>query len=176
MENNNRCLIDNNKKYFGKYRGEVSQNQDEKNLGRIRAYASLGGEQRIETGWALPSFPYAGKKVGFYFIPPVGASVWMEFEAGLLENPIWTGCFWNENEQIEEENLGPEIKIIQTNFATIKINDSNSSPEIKIKTESNLEVTLTSDEIKLTTNSQPSAKISIKNNTVVVNDGALEVQ
>ena len=165
-----------NNKFFGKYRGKVIENDDAFNLGRIRAYASLGGKQQIETGWALPSFPYAGEKVGFYFIPPVGASVWIEFEKGSLEDPIWTGCFWNENEQIEEENLGPEIKMIQTNFARIKINDSNGSPEIKIKTESNLEITLTSDEIKLTTNSQPSAKISLKNNTVEVNEGALEVQ
>jgi uncharacterized protein involved in type VI secretion and phage assembly len=164
------------KKYFGRYRGKVIENDDAFNLGRIRAYVSLGGGRGVQTPWALPSFPYAGKNVGFYFIPPIGASVWIEFEAGSLDDPIWTGCFWNEDEQIEGENLRPEIKMIKTDFATIKVDDSSSSPKINIKTESNLEITLTSDEIILTTNSQPSAKISLKNKIVSVNDGALEVQ
>ena len=43
-----------NNKFFGKYRGKVIENDDAFNLGRIRAYASLGGKQQIETGWALP--------------------------------------------------------------------------------------------------------------------------
>ena len=47
-----------------------------------------------DSGWALPAVPYAGDGVGFFMIPPIGASVWIEFEHGDPDYPIWTGCFW----------------------------------------------------------------------------------
>ena len=48
--------------------------------------------------WAYPSVPYAGLQTGFYAIPPVGANVWVEFEGGDPDHPIWTGCFWGPGE------------------------------------------------------------------------------
>src|SRR5215470_16711070 len=84
-------------RHFGKYRGLVVDNQDPKNLARIRAKVPEV-LQDVDSGWALPSLPYAGKGSGFYRVPPPGAGVWIEFEAGDPSRPIWTGCWWSDGQ------------------------------------------------------------------------------
>jgi hypothetical protein len=86
-----------NQKFFGKYRGIVLNNIDPLYRGRIIVEVPdvLGTEV---SGWALPCVPYAGRNVGFLALPPVGASVWVEFEQGDPDFPIWSGCFWAEGE------------------------------------------------------------------------------
>ncbi len=91
-------------RYYGKYRGIVSDNADPSNLGRLRArVAELLGD--VESGWALPCAPYAGDGEGQFTLPPVGAGVWIEFESGDLSRPIWSGCWWGEG-QLPEDNAG----------------------------------------------------------------------
>ncbi len=82
--------------FFGKYRGTVIQNFDTEQRGRILVSvpAVLGTGQ----GWAMPSVPYAGIQAGIYAIPPPKAKIWVEFEGGNPEYPIWTGCFWGMGE------------------------------------------------------------------------------
>jgi uncharacterized protein involved in type VI secretion and phage assembly len=46
----------------------------------------------------MPCTPYAGRDVGFFAIPPVNSNVWVEFEQGDPDYPIWSGCFWGMNE------------------------------------------------------------------------------
>ena len=78
--------------YYGKYRGKVENNIDPQLMGRIQVScpAVLGGGTM---SWALPSAPYAGPGIGFFAIPPKGANVWVEFEGGNTDFPIWSGCF-----------------------------------------------------------------------------------
>jgi uncharacterized protein involved in type VI secretion and phage assembly len=80
-------------RFYGKYRGRVEDNQDPLRQGRLRASVPdvLGAEI---SGWALPCVPYAGPHVGFHAIPPQGAGVWIEFEAGDTSHPIWVGGWW----------------------------------------------------------------------------------
>src|SRR5262249_57062428 len=76
-------------KYFGKYRGIVTDNQDPDNLGRIKAKVPrlLSDE---EIGWALPAFIYGGKsEQGFYAVPDIDAGGWVEFESGGLCYSNW---------------------------------------------------------------------------------------
>lgn len=75
--------------FFGKFRGVVTDNRDPDGIGRIRARVPDATGER-ETGWALPALPYAGDSVGLFVLPPVGANVWIEFEGGDTELPIWT--------------------------------------------------------------------------------------
>jgi hypothetical protein len=85
------------RRFYGKYRGFVVENEDPENLGRLRLLVPsvLGNE--VVTGWAMPCVPYGGMaNQGFLFIPEVGAGVWVEFEEGDLEFPIWVGTFWSK--------------------------------------------------------------------------------
>ena len=76
--------------YFGKYRGTVVSNDDPTSRGRLQVTVP----NLVENTWAMPCVPYAGSGVGFFAIPPVGANVWVEFEGGDPDYPIWSGCFW----------------------------------------------------------------------------------
>jgi uncharacterized protein involved in type VI secretion and phage assembly len=83
--------------YFGKYRGKVTNNLDPDNRGRIQvSVPAVFGE--FAFNWAEPCVPYAGMQNGFYAIPPPQANVWVEFEGGNPEKPIWSGCFWGIGE------------------------------------------------------------------------------
>ena len=85
-------------KYYGKYRGKVLENDDPLFLGRILAeVAAVSG---MTMNWCMPCTPYAGSDVGFYAIPPIGANVWIEFEGGDTNYPIWSGCFWGSASEV----------------------------------------------------------------------------
>lgn len=81
---------------FGKYAGVVTDNDDPKEIGRIRARVPAVLGEDVQTGWALPASPYGGgKDRGFLFLPEVGDTVWIEFAGGSVSFPIWSGAFWS---------------------------------------------------------------------------------
>ena len=61
--------------------------------------------------------------VGFFLVPPVGANVWVEFEAGDPDYPIWTGCFWGPGEVPAPAAAVPQMKVLKTDAVTLTIND-----------------------------------------------------
>lgn len=80
------------KTYFGKYRGTVINNIDPLKQGRVMVTVpDVSG--LIPSSWAMPCVPVAGLQMAIYAVPPVGAGVWVEFEQGDPDYPIWTGCF-----------------------------------------------------------------------------------
>jgi uncharacterized protein involved in type VI secretion and phage assembly len=83
--------------YYGKYRGIVVDTHDPEQLGRLRARVPSVLGRDIPTGWATPCVPYGGDSgQGFLFMPEIGAGVWIEFEEGDLEFPIWSGTYWSK--------------------------------------------------------------------------------
>lgn len=83
--------------FYGKYRGVVTDNDDPFGRGRLRARVpSVLAD--VETGWALPCSPYTGAGSGFYTMPPAGAGVWIEFEGGDVDRPIWSGGWWGDDQ------------------------------------------------------------------------------
>jgi hypothetical protein len=87
------------RKYFGKYRGTVLNNVDPLNRGRLMVTVPdvLG---LAPSTWALPCVPLAGMQNGFYAMPVIGSGVWIEFEQGDLDYPIWVGCFWGSAAEV----------------------------------------------------------------------------
>jgi uncharacterized protein involved in type VI secretion and phage assembly len=157
-------------RFYGKFRGVVSDNSDPSNLGRIRAkVADVFGEE--ESGWAMPSVPYAGSQVGLFLIPPTNASVWIEFEHGNPDYPIWTGCFWAENE-VPVSPASADKKVLKTGAGTITLDDTQGSNSVTIETTNSLKIKMDQQGIEISNGSQ---KIMISSSSVSVNDGALEV-
>ena len=81
------------KKFFGKYRGTVINNIDPEQIGRIQAIVPAVSNV-VPTSWAMPCVPFAGKSEGFFAVPQIGSGVWIEFEGGDPDKPIWVGGFW----------------------------------------------------------------------------------
>jgi hypothetical protein len=101
---------------YGKYRGIVKDVNDPEGLGRIKAEVKdvLAG---FDSCWATPCLPFAGDGEGQFTIPPVGAGVWIEFEAGDASRPIWTGCWWGKGQPPKDEtgtDASPTLKVLRT--------------------------------------------------------------
>jgi hypothetical protein len=78
--------------YYGKYRGTVVNNVDPEKRGRVQVTVpDVKGV--IPSTWAMPCVPVLGMGMGMYSVPPIGAGVWIEFEHGNPDYPIWTGCY-----------------------------------------------------------------------------------
>ncbi len=159
------------RRFFGKYRGLVTDNRDPLNLGRLKARVAEV-LQDVETGWALPAAPYSGDGVGVYTVPAADAGVWIEFESGDVSRPIWTGCWWGTG-QLPRDETGsastPARKIIRTEAGlllslddggkTITLSDSGGNNLIKfqvqqgqIKVEAATKVVVEAPQIELVQN------------------------
>src|SRR5438132_3783436 len=100
-------MIDNSPvRYYGKYRGTVVNNIDPEQRGRILAIVP-DVQGLIPTTWAMPCVPIAGKLEGVYMVPQIGAGVWVEFEQGDPEYPIWVGGFWGAFAEVPSAALVP---------------------------------------------------------------------
>lgn len=109
-------------RFWGKYRGIVVDNEDPLMLGRLLVSVPQALGDGV-TGWALPCVPYAGSQVGFCLMPPAGAAVWVEFEGGDLDFPVWTGCYWREGER-PTEAMPMTRHMIRTGSATLMLDDT----------------------------------------------------
>ena len=87
MSDNDAC-----KKYYGKYRATVLNNVDPLQKGRVQV-AVPDVSSILPSTWAMPCLPVGGPQQGMFTVPPIGAGVWIEFEQGDLDYPIWTGVF-----------------------------------------------------------------------------------
>lgn len=84
---------------FGKYRGTVINNIDPMQIGRIQAMVpDLAGF--VPGTWAMPCVPVAGINTGVFTVPMIGAGVWMEFERGDPDYPIWVGGYWGSAAEV----------------------------------------------------------------------------
>ncbi len=110
----------NARRFYGKYRGKVSDNIDPLFLGRVLPIVPAISPEPLT--WAMPCVPYAGPGVGFYALPPLDANIWVEFEGGDPNYPIWTGCFWEEG-QVPLETPPPGTVVFKTESITLVISD-----------------------------------------------------
>jgi hypothetical protein len=107
--------------FFGKYRGKVENNIDPMQMGRVQvSVPAVLGDGTLS--WAMPCVPYAGSGVGFFAIPPTGANVWVEFEGGDPDYPIWSGCFWGVGEVPVLPALA-QMKVLKTDCITLTLSD-----------------------------------------------------
>lgn len=112
--------------FYGKYRGTVEDNEDPTSRARLKVRVpAVMGDTAV---WALPCLPLAGPGMGSYLIPEVGTGVWVEFEAGDPSFPIWSGCYWGDN-QAPTDNAGntasPTLKVIRSKEGLmVTLNDS----------------------------------------------------
>lgn len=79
-------------RYYGKYRGLVQVALDPETDGRVTALVTVGSVPLLVVAEAVT--PFAGAGMGFFGVPPVGAGIWIEFEEGDINKPVWSGCWW----------------------------------------------------------------------------------
>lgn len=120
---------------YGKYRGFVADNKDPQQRGRLLLRVpSVLGEQT--SGWALPCLPFGGlREQGLFMVPEVGAQVWVEFEEGNVNIPIWVGVFWQQNGDIPSEAAKdePTTRVLKTPSGhTLQFDDAAGEEQFRL--------------------------------------------
>lgn len=86
-------------KFYGKYRGLVLNNVDPMQQARLQMQVpDVAG--LLPDIWAMPCVPIAGIQNGMFALPIIGSGVWVEFEHGNPDYPIWFGCFWGSAAEV----------------------------------------------------------------------------
>ena len=83
----------NDEALYGKYRGTVVNNIDPLQTARIQVIVP-DAAGFIPGTWAMPCLPMAGINSGVFTVPMIGSGVWIEFERGDTDYPVWTGGYW----------------------------------------------------------------------------------
>ncbi len=165
-------------KHFGKYRGTVINNIDPMNTGRLMVQVA-DVSNVIPSTWAMPCFPFAGIQNGFFAVPEIGSGVWVEFEQGNPDYPIWVGCYYGSAAEVPAMALatppGLQGIVIQTTGQnTLMISDTpGPTGGILLKTSTGAMLSI-SDTGIIISNGQ-GATILMNGPAVTVNEGALEV-
>jgi hypothetical protein len=136
--------------HYGKFRGKVVNNIDPLQQGRIIPLVPTISE--LPLSWALPCMPYAGKNVGFFALPPIGANVWIEFESGDPNDPIWTGAFWAKGETPAKPAV-PTTIMLKNETMTVSLNQMTTELKLELKAPSGLHsITISAAGIKIASN------------------------
>jgi uncharacterized protein involved in type VI secretion and phage assembly len=158
--------------FLGKFRGTVANNLDPLQLGRVQIVVpSVLGASRLS--WAMPCTPYGGPGVGLFAVPPVGASIWVEFENGDPDFPIWTGCFWDQSSDVPASPALAEIKVLKTDTATFTLDDTPGVGGVTIETTAGMKIVMNAQGIEIS-NGQ-GATVKLQGPKTAVNGAALEV-
>ena len=152
-------------RFYGKYRGTVTDVDAATMRIKAKVPAVLADK---ESGWCTACVPYAGKEVGFAFLPETGAGVWIEFEGGDVSYPIWSGCYWRKGEA--PSDAAPAVRVIVTKEHKVLLDDD--APSITLSDSSQNNIALESSGLTL---KRGGNQIEISDAEVNVNNGALEV-
>src|SRR5262249_33250566 len=134
------------------------------------------------SSWAMPCLPLAGNNMGLYTVPPEGAGVWVEFEQGDPNYPVWVGGFWGTAAEVPAlaRAVPPDTQAITLQTRTkngIVISDARQRGSIQgsilLQTASGAAISISDEGIEIT-NGQ-GAVISLKGNTVAINGDALTI-
>ena len=163
-------------KYYGKYRGMVINNEDLERRGRLLVQVPDVTGMPPST-WAMPCVPFAGKQSGMWCLPQIGTGVWVEFEQGNPDYPIWTGCWWatpGDVPVLAQAALPflPNI-VLQTNGQTSFVLSDNPAVGITLKTATGAMFII--NEAGILISNGKGAMITLNANAVTINQGALLV-
>jgi uncharacterized protein involved in type VI secretion and phage assembly len=171
-------MDDTRRTYYGKYRGTVVNNIDPMQIGRLTAMVPdvLG---TTPSSWAMPCLPVAGPQSGMYLVPPVGSGVWVEFEQGDIDYPIWVGCYWGGAVELPGlvKTVPPVINCValQTTGQNGLMVSDLPGPTGGIVIKSALGATLIVNDTGIFLSNGTGASISLVGTLVTINDGALAV-
>jgi hypothetical protein len=115
-------------RWYGKYSGVVKDDKDPRKQGRLKVDVPSVW-RGADPVWARPCFP-----PGHFFTPPVGAQVWIEFEAGDPGYPLWVGTWYPQEEVPAEAALEPPTsRVIATPSGhTVEFNDKEGEEAITV--------------------------------------------
>jgi hypothetical protein len=168
----------NGDRFYGKYRGTVINNVDPLQQGRIQVQVpDVAGF--VPASWAMPCLPAAGIQNGLYTVPPIGAGVWVEFEGGDRDYPIWVGGFWGSAAEVPalSRTVPPAVPAItlQTTLGNGLVVSDLPGPTGGIVLKSPTGASIIVNDTGIYIQNGKGASIVLAGPSVTVNNGALVV-
>jgi uncharacterized protein involved in type VI secretion and phage assembly len=155
--------------YLGKFAGVVVDNNDPDGLCRIDV--SVPSVLTGSTGWCLPALPYAASGAGLAVVPPVGASVWVEWPDGdLAKPPIWSGAWYTAGNGVQ--GAGPNTILLVTPGGH-KVEISDDSKAITLTASGGASITVGDNGITL--DNGKGAKVELAQAMVSINGQKFQV-
>jgi uncharacterized protein involved in type VI secretion and phage assembly len=166
------------KKFYGLYRATVVNNVDPLQIARIQVIVP-DVSNVIPTSWAMPCVPIAGKQMGTFVVPQVGAGVWVQFEQGDPDFPVWTGGFWGLAAEVPALALagvpGDPSIVLQTTLQNALVISDLPGPTGGIMLKSTTGATLIVNDTGIYIQNGKGASLLLVGPTVTINNGALVV-
>ena len=165
-------------RYFGKYRATVVNNVDPMQTGRIQVMVP-DVSSVVPSSWAMPCVPVSGIQMGFFSLPPIGSGVWVEFEQGDPDYPIWVGGYWGTAAEVPSTAMlvppaVPGITMQTPLQNAIQVSDvPGPTGGIMIKTATGAMISVS--DVGITITNGKGAIITMTGPTVDINAGAFTV-
>lgn len=165
-------------RFYGKYRGTVLNNVDPMMKGRLQVQVPdvLG---LSPSSWALPCLPATGRQMGWWTLPQIGAGVWVEFEQGDPDHPIWSGCWYGTAADVpalaRATPPGVDAVVISTTAQNTFVISDVPGPTGGLLLKSATGALISVNDTGITISNGKGASIVMAGPTVTVNAGALTV-
>lgn len=161
--------------FGGKFRGTVHDNNDPLRRARLQVVVPdvLGP---VASTWAEPSLPMTAPQAGVFALPPVGASVWVEFEQGDPRFPVWSGGRWESSDDVPSRALNEDpdrqnILLQTTGGQVVLLSDTpGSDGGIHLENSSGTRITVSETTISLTNTG--GASITVDANGITLDNGS----
>lgn len=112
--------------YYGKYRAIVVDINDPQKRSRIRVQCPkvLGD---ATSSWCEICVPVAYDGGGDFCLPKVGETVWVEFEEGDVNKPIFVGAWWSDSKTlVQDYSKAKETRTIEFDGAMLEFTSEKS--------------------------------------------------
>lgn len=126
-------------RYYGTYRAFVYANTDPDNMNRLQLIIPHLNATAPSTNWAWPMGMWGGKDYGVQMLPKVGDMVWVSFENGDPNFPLWKHAGYGKEELPSEFSTPQHYGFKTPNGSILVINDNEGEEEILVKLKTGLE-------------------------------------
>jgi uncharacterized protein involved in type VI secretion and phage assembly len=156
-------------RYWGKFEGVVVDNADDDGLCRLEVKVPALLTESVKG--CRPALPSAGDGSGLALVPPVGATVWVEFPGGDLERtPVWSGATWTQGNGVEGAGPGT-VLLVTPNGHRIEVSDDDEA--ITLTSSGGASITIGKDSIML--DNGQGATLELSGSSVKLNDDSFSV-
>jgi len=120
-------------KYYGSYRAYVHNNEDPLDMNRVQLIIPMLNPTAVDETWAFPKNSWGGKDYGINLLPRKADVVWVEFQNGDPDYPVWSHASYAKGEKPKEFSSINHYGFKTPRGTLIVINDNKGEEEVLVR-------------------------------------------